>query len=72
VEQEPKPSPLKRIYSAADEEAILDEASRRLHQNRADLILVAGREGLVIQNKATQECWRIEQLNRLPKIEPAN
>jgi hypothetical protein len=63
---------LQHVRSAADEDLILDAASKRLNLDRQTLILVADQEGYLVKNTATQECWKIEQLNDLPEIEPAN
>jgi hypothetical protein len=72
VDQRPKKTRLQRIYNPADEERILEAASKDLHVNRADLILIREKGGLLVKNTVTQQCWEVDRMNSLPEIEPAN
>jgi hypothetical protein len=72
VDQKSKKTRLQRIYSPADEERILDAASKDLHVSRADLVLIRETGGFLVKNTATQECWEVGLMNSLPEIEPAN
>jgi hypothetical protein len=72
VNSDSKITRLKRIYNPEDEERILNAASKNLHANRADLILVHEEGGYVVRNTVTGEQWEVDRLNSLPEIEPAN
>lgn len=72
MEEPPRKTRLQKIRSEADEQRVLDSAAQTLKRKREDLVLLQDREGFLVKDCSTNECWKIDCLGTLPEVEPAN
>ncbi len=63
---------IQNSHNPEDERRILHSASQILNIVLSDLVLVSDAKGLLVKRISTQECWQVQKLSNLPKIEPAN